>query len=1036
MSIAIKKECYVLDIGINTIRIKTDFIALDPYKTKGNLIMMSLVDTPAKLDKIRADYKKNSLTTLYLMDSKNEINLLGMYPYKNYFYQDCIEMKGVDYRIEKKKKGNLSHMIITQNNNSPYIFKFNDELSINEIIMNKLINIDFIPCNLELVQEALLKEPKMLEPMTIFTDNKDLMNIEIYKFDKELFVKTINKIAEDKGQIADPIFNNFVGDFAGYINYFKPDILKNLESKILEFYNPYDVPKYVTQYPYPLPNGDMRILLNRISQKFYNVDIQDLKYEQSVKVYETYKLMDSQGKIKKDKNFNHKWSRQYEILAAGMKMLETERFLFLSLIMGAGKSYLSLKTNKYTMEHTLKKHNHTTFLLCPQSTITQWIGEIELIEKGIGHSKEDYDVIVIKQTEDLMKFYNQHSHFYKGTIRFNQKSINKPTYILCGKETFKLSQTRRPAFNITLDKNKNYKLTCPNCGRILSYEKTVKGKIMIVDLDINDFFNNSKKKLLNSNNKSCQHCNEILDDYNDFLEEERENKEFNENSEKLIYAGDFIPIDNNLWTYDYHGDNSIRDKIFNQLNSKTLNINYSNYKTTGELKADLNEFRTIKENLIKDYGLWDRHNKKATSKKISVIEFLKKKHFKFDSTIIDEAHEGNNSNSLIGTAQRLLFRFSKKIILLSGTANNGYASSLHNLLMASMPKKLIEDGTFDKRRFVEKYGIMKGILKVDEHGKISGKQELPKSAFKEVEGINPVVFAKFLAKNFIMVNTLESMDLPMPKLIEKYIPIYADDQVTQMYNKFVKDVTEINQYVAAIYNGNVFQNYINNPYNWRPVEISDREGGSIEVQPLKLQRDKMPYLEKDYEVLQIVKQEKLEGRKCFLFTNFAEGGKYIEEEEIEGKSNKIKFTINDRLAELFKENGIKYTILQSNTTSVVNRKNWIEERKNDYDVFICQPQLVNVGLNLVFCPTYIVYMPFYKYDIISQATRRGYRANSTEENRIYHLYYKYTCEEIIIDRYQRKLAEAKAIEGEFFVNIEKNKDIRTLSKLSNAIVKN
>lgn len=337
MSIAIKKECYVLDIGINTIRIKTDFIALDPYKTKGNLIMMSLVDAPAKLDKIRADYKKNSLTTLYLMDSKNEINLLGMYPYKNYFYQDCIEMKGVDYRIEKKKKGNLSHMIITQNNNSPYIFKFNDELSINEIIMNKLINIDFIPCNLELVQEALLKEPKMLEPMTIFTDNKDLMNIEIYKFDKELFVKTINKIAEDKGQIADPIFNNFVGDFAGYINYFKPDILKNLESKILEFYNPYDVPKYVTQYPYPLPNGDMRILLNRISQKFYNVDIQDLKYEQSVKVYETYKLMDSQEKVKKDKNFNPKWSRQYEVLAAGMKMLETERFLYESLEMGTGK---------------------------------------------------------------------------------------------------------------------------------------------------------------------------------------------------------------------------------------------------------------------------------------------------------------------------------------------------------------------------------------------------------------------------------------------------------------------------------------------------------------------------------------------------------------------------------------------------------------------------------------------------------------------------------------------------------------------------
>ena len=475
--------------------------------------------------------------------------------------------------------------------------------------------------------------------------------------------------------------------------------------------------------------------------------------------------------------------------------------------------------------------------------------------------------------------------------------------------------------------------------------------------------------------------------------------------------------------------------MFNKLESKPLNIDYSNYKTLDELKGDLNEFRIIKEGIIKDYGLWNKNNKKSTSKKISVIEFLKKKHFKFDSAIIDEAHEGNNSSSLIGTAQRLLFRFSKKIILLSGTANNGYASSLHNLLMASMPKKLIDDGTFDKRRFIEKYGIMKGILKVDEHGKISGKQELPKSAFKEVEGINPVVFAKFLAKNFIMVNTLESMDLPMPNLIEKYVPIYVDENVNNNYHRFVSDVASINPYIAAIYNGNVFQNYINNPYNWGPVEVSNN-GEPVQIQPFKIDRNKMPYLEKDYQVLEIIQKEKSEGRKCFLFTNFAEGGKYIKEETVDNKPKPIKITINDRLAELFKENGIKYTVLQSNTTSVVNRKNWIEERKDDYDVFICQPQLVNVGLNLVFCPTYIVYMPFYKYDIISQATRRGYRANSTEENRIYHLYYKSTCEETIIDRYQRKLAEAKAIEGEFFVNIESNKDIRTLSKLSNDIVKN
>lgn len=1031
----VEKDFFVLDCGINTVRIKTDFIALDPYETKGNLIMASFVDAPAKLDKIRADYKKNTLNSLILIEEGKNTNFI----FDNFalFRNSEIDFKGVDYKIEKKRINNLSHMIISQNNDSPYIFKFNDAMSVNEIVMNKLINVYFVPCNLDLVQEALLKETKILKPMFIFTNNKQLKNIEIYKFDKELFVKTINKISEDKGQISDPIFDDFIGDFAGYINYFKPDILKNLESKILEFYDPNNVPKYVTEYPYPLPNGDMRVLLNRISQKFYNVDIQDLKYEQSIKVYETYKRMDKECRIKRDNNFNPKWSRQYEILAAGMKMLETERFLFLSLIMGAGKTTLSLKTNKYTMEHTLKKKNHTTFILCPQSTITQWLGEIELIEKGVGHLKKDYDVVVVKHTEDLMRFYNEHSFFYKGTIRFDQKSIKKPTYILCGKETFKLSQTRRPAFNITINKDKQYKLICPNCGNKLSYVKTIKGKKVTVDMDINDFFNKNKKKLFNSNNKCCKKCNEIISDYKNYLEELENYETLDINMDQPIFENNFLPIDSSLWTYNYQGDNSVRNKLFNTLKSQKLNIDYSNFESKEKLEDSLNEFRNIKENLIKEYGLWDKKATKSSGKKISVIEFLKKKHFKFDSTIIDEAHEGNNANSLIGTAQRLLFRFSKKIILLSGTANNGYASSLHNLLMASMPRKLIEDGTFKKERFVEKYGIMKGIIKVDEQGRISGKQELPKSSFVEIEGINPVVFARFLAKNFIMVNTLESMELPMSNLIEKYIPVQPDKVIENAYNKLVSDVQEINRYIASIYNGNVFENYINNPYNWKNIEVKEALGSEIiEVEPTKINRNLLPYTSKDYEILKIVKQEKLEGRKCFLFTNFGEGGRYLDYDYLEDKTKKIKITINERIAQLFKENGIKYTILQSDTTSVVNRKAWIEERKNDYDVFICQPQLVNVGLNLVFCPTYIVYMPFYKYDIISQATRRGYRANSVMENRIYHLYYKSTCEEIIIDRYQRKLAEAKAIEGDFFVNIEKDKDIRTLSKLSNEIVKN
>lgn len=78
-------------------------------------------------------------------------------------------------------------------------------------------------------------------------------------------------------------------------------------------------------------------------------------------------------------------------------------------------------------------------------------------------------------------------------------------------------------------------------------------------------------------------------------------------------------------------------------------------------------------------------------------------------------------------------------------------------------------------------------------------------------------------------------------------------------------------------------------------------------------------------------------------------------------------------------------------------------------------------------------MPSYRVDIVNQSARRGYRANSTMENRIYHMYYENTIENDIIKRYQRKLAESNAINGNFQVTIEDDDKIRTASQFSSKL---
>lgn len=1070
------KNIFLQFNGENKIKINSDFLVIDPDSSYRNIIMVSLLDARSKIDKIHADLKKNNYIVVEIYDRENGKHIFEEIPELK-FNVFTVGSSAVDFN--KKNAGKFMHMLITSRvEKTDYIYNFNKE-TLSELIFKKMVNVCHLPCKLDHVQMALAKNPDLCKEMVIITKNPNLKDVKIYKFCTELFKETLLEVAKENNEEYDEIFDGYKNNFTKYINDFKEQIVENLYEKLEFFYDKNDVPSYVTTFPRPLPNADMKKTLEKISQHYLKktFGFSTLTMEEMENVYNAFHILDSKGKIPRTENFNPDYSKQYELWAAGMKILESERFLYLSLTMGAGKTASSLKINKYTCRNTLKKENHLTFILAPQSTITQWVGEIDLIEKGLGHSKAEYDIIFLKTIDDLIEFRRKYTitkpiiDVTTGRVKkyktfFDKTLIEKPTYILSGKETFKLSQLKRPSFKIRLDdKNDAFPTTliCPNCGQIIYTEKKTKKGIVKNPLDFSDYFEikkNSKSpsKSPKKSNMFCTNCTKKMSEAKEFKEAEKERKatasssgmeykktyiENPEDENKKIY-----PKTNTIWGIDYNSDNYIRDKIYFKMKSPTNK--FRDPKIVSRL-----EERQVKINRIKEYYKlkqfvtrelskeekaigYKPKDYKLKNKKVAITEFLKKRKLEFDTTIIDEAHEANSSDSLIGTAQKLIFKFSKKIILLSGTANNGYASSLHNLLSSAMPAKLIADGTYDRQAFISKYGILQAIRNVDETGKLSGKTAITDSDYMETEGINPVVFTRFLAKNFIMINTLKQLDLPLPELIEEYVPVKMDKRVENNISDISNQVRSVSPLADKMLTASIYKNYINNPYSWKnfQVKTTDESGAKYyeEIYVKNIDREEMEYSPKDYELLRIIKNEKREKRKVFIFSDFINGGEYIKEEEWENSKKLKKVTINDRLVKLLSSEGIKCCVITTNTAKVVDRKNWIETHKGEYDVFICQPQLVNVGLNLVFCPTYIVYTPYYRYDIISQATRRGYRANSTDENRIFHLYFSNSCEETIIDRYQRKLAEAKAIEGDFAVKIEEGKNVRTLSKVSAEIV--
>jgi hypothetical protein len=405
------------------------------------------------------------------------------------------------------------------------------------------------------------------------------------------------------------------------------------------------------------------------------------------------------------------------------------------------------------------------------------------------------------------------------------------------------------------------------------------------------------------------------------------------------------------------------------------------------------------------------------TKKSSLIRFIKTKNVHFDSIICDEIHEQNNGESIIGSATRTLFNYTKKIILLSGTSNNGYSSSMHNLLLGIMSNKLKVNNVIDMEAFIKTYGTLMAISKKkDGEYHRSGRSEIKDSDYSEIEGINPIIYSKYLIENYIF-STLSDLKEDLPDLNEMYIPIKQSEEMERNEYNLLDEIKSANAFNLKMYENSIIKHYINNPFKWDSIEINKGEEYSS-VQP-KCIEDTI--LSKEQKLLDIILKEVSENRKCCVYMDFNNGGKYMKND-----------TISKRIESLLQKNNIKVFTLKSSVVTHV-RKELLDKKKDDFQVLITNSMLVKVGLNLTYIPTYINYMPSYMVNDVDQSNRRGYRANSILENRIYHLYYENSCENGIIKRYQRKMAEKKAIEGKFNVNLENDENIRTASKLGKKI---
>ena len=606
---------------------------------------------------------------------------------------------------------------------------------------------------------------------------------------------------------------------------------------------------------------------------------------------------------------------QVPVIQGGVESLKRKdnRFLYIAGKPGTGKTTMSIKTNHiYQVEKN--KKDYCTLVVAPTITLTQWKEEIE---KTIS---DDVDVIIIKNTDEFIRFYN----------RTNMK-VTKPTYLLVGKETFKLSYKTKHGVNITkrsvevevekafwtdVEEQVVEVCTCPDCGLPLK-NPLRKGTVYLTEKD----FKTPKKS-----NYKCSECDSVL------------------------------------WQAEY-----------------------------------------------------------VKTRKTSVIDFIKRRNIKFDSVVVDEVHESNNADSIIGNATRVLLKRAKKSILLSGTVSNGYASSIYNILFALIPNKLKLDNVFTKEEFIKTYGTLQAVTKnKDNEYHITSRTQVKDSAYQEIEGVNPLVFAKYFADSFIFVD-LEDIKDNLPELHEQYIGIEQINEITTSEKNLRDDIKKSSPYNASFYNESVIKHYANKPFGWNEIPFEYKEGSEKSneyVQPENIRVENL--LPKEEKLIEICKEKVNKGEKVWIYNDFITNGKYTEGQSVES-----------RLKDILEQSGMRVYVLKS-TVRTIERKSIIDKNKDQYDVFISNAQLVGTGVNMQWCNNYIFYTPTYHVNTVRQAKMRGLRANSVKDNFVFHLYYKDSIEEEIMNRYKLKLMESESVQAKF-VHLDDVK--RTASSLGAKIEK-
>jgi hypothetical protein len=368
----------------------------------------------------------------------------------------------------------------------------------------------------------------------------------------------------------------------------------------------------------------------------------------------------------------------------------------------------------------------------------------------------------------------------------------------------------------------------------------------------------------------------------------------------------------------------------------------------------------------------------------------------FQLAIIDECHEYKSQSTDRGHAFGTLVRASKRTLAMTGTLFGGFATSLFYLLHRLDPRIRAEFDWSDGQRFASLYGVLERMLQGSEgdsrdheYGVYSGLRRRYTRVI-ERPGISPALVTRLLDSTVFL--TLEDLGFDLPNYVEYPVvmPMIRGDGTGPDQAEVYRGLHDT-LLTAAREDWSLMSEYLQTTLAWPNACWRDEETSVITIPALPSDR----LYPKEQWLVEKCRAERQRGRRVLVYVR-----------------QTATRDIQPRLARLLRQAGMRVVVLRS-SVSTRRREAWVRRRVRDgLDVMICNPRLVQTGLDLVDFATVVFYEIEYSIYLVQQASRRTWRLGQTEPVEVYFAVYADTMEHRAVGHVGRKVAAAQLLYGD------------------------